>query len=170
MLVNYKKKHYICTPFRSYTKNMAQTTSILKLRNDFIDYTFKCIAKGLIDDVKSFVDDFILDSFRSLKSIDLNSQTRSTFIQVDEVAFQKLEVEKSELIDLKLFVVEAVTYLYDKLVTVLSKTKTQKKTITIPQEKKRSIQDIFTGLKKVGNNDGSYKNIPSALTLATFSS
>lgn len=149
---------------------MVQTTSILELRNEFIEYTFKCYVKGLIDDVKSFVDDFILDSLRSLKSIDLDSESRATFVQIEEVTLEQYQVIKSDVPKFRDLVVKAVAYLYDKLVTVLSKTKTQKRTISIQQVKKRSIKDIFTGLKKVGNNDGSYKDIPSALTLATFSS
>ena len=60
----------------------------------------------------------------------------------------------------------ALSLLYNQVLEISDKSSSA--IVKTKRKEKMTIGDIFTGLVKVGSNDRSYKNNPSALSLATF--
>ncbi|MBL0048953.1 MAG: hypothetical protein IPP32_12750 [Bacteroidetes bacterium] len=127
---------------------------ILNAKKQFVAYIEKSFNINPNYRVDYLVNNFLFDSITLLRDIKVDGFDKNLLLDYSSKNKKQEDFVKAAL-------VEFTTQLYK------SRAKTALR-YTIPADELNSVDDIFLGLEFSGNNDTSYSNLPSALSLATF--
>ena len=125
-----------------------------KFKSLLIEYLRYNYNKNPHYDIPYLIHNFLFDHITEIRSI-----------KIAETEYQEFLSFQSDNDELKNFIYSSLQYFLEKYRSSLSD-----KTIeyNIPKSTEPSVENIFIGLEYSGNNDTDYKNLPSALSLATF--
>ena len=125
-----------------------------QVKTQLIGFFEYCFYKKISSDYKHLVDSFLFDNITLLSDINLK--------ETDIDYFVKYSNDNSEL----------EKYITDSLLFFIESLKeTRKKRLSsyrITPQQETTVVSMFMGLTYSGNNDIDYRNVPSALSLATF--
>ena len=118
---------------------------------EYVVYSFNRNPKS---DSTHLVNTFLFDSITFLRDVQLSSEEEEFFIHfIDNNA------------NLEKFVTNSL-HLFVELFKISRAKKNMRYKVSVSEEP--TVANIFLGLEYSGNNDTNYKNLPSALSLATF--
>lgn len=122
----------------------------------YISFIEACHEKGLGTDYEYLTDSFIFDNITYLSN---NVISEADFKSIKQVGLKGKDPK------LKNDIKHGLNYLSRSLQELKRKRVQRHIIYPIPAP---TVKSIFSGLEYSGNNDSSYKDVPSALALATF--
>ena len=128
--------------------------TILTIKEQFVIYVVKNFNRNPNYKIDYLVNNFLFESITLLRDIKVDDIDENVLLEYSSSSQLKESFVKSAL-------VEFVHQLYKSRAKNVLRYK-------VPVDETNSVESIFLGLEFSGNNDTNYKDLPSALSLATF--
>lgn len=135
----------------------ATNKELNEVKTHFISFIEFCHTKGLDTDYQYLTDSFIFDNITLLSNAAIGEADFKNIASRPDIAGKDPQLKAN---------IENSLQYFSRRLQELKNKRTEKHVINpLPVP---TVKSMFTGLEYSGNNDSSYKDVPSALALATF--